>query len=589
MKKQSLKSLWWIIKLKYKTTKAAFIWDIFYNAYDGIIGIVNTFLTAKMLTSVTEVAFGNGQTSEVYLWLVGLLGTTALSAVLSSINQLVSRRVDQLLELVASDRYYTKLYTLSQQQFEDETFNTSVARAREGLGSLWRVTHEMMWALSSLIKMVTAMVAILVVAPVVGLLVLATIVPISLLRVRQNNLNEEVAKKTEPIERVAWRTRWYLLDPQFMPEVRLLNGFKRLVNIWQNNAGKVNDMMFEVEKRNVRFEAVSGVIGPLVTFLANVHFFRMMAAGVIGLDRFIFLRGVLEQSASASMALASSLDKLHALSIDLGNFDDFYFTDPAIPNGSVKVNAPLTIEFKNVGFTYPTSKEATLKGISFLIVPGSKLALVGENGAGKTTLVKLLLRQYLPTSGQILVNDTDIKDIDQASYYRALSILSQDFLILSHLTIEDNLTIGLGDKRSEKEIRDALEMVGANEYVNKMPHKLAQRLDSSFKDGSNLSGGQMQRLGVARSLLRQADIMVLDEPTSAIDAKAEYNIFNNIYKAHVSKTTLIVSHRFSTVRKADKVIVMEQGKIIEFGSHEELIEHAGLYKEMFEMQAEGYK
>jgi ATP-binding cassette subfamily B protein len=214
---------------------------------------------------------------------------------------------------------------------------------------------------------------------------------------------------------------------------------------------------------------------------------------------------------------------------------------------------------------------------------------VGENGAGKTTLIKLLLRQYLPTEGTITINGTDIRDIEQESYYTAISNLSQEFLIVQHLSIKDNLVMGLSQEPSDEEIYNTTDLVGATGFVHKLSQKLNTRLDTSFDGGTNLSGGQKQLLGVARALLRNGDVMILDEPTSAIDAKAEYIIFNNIYKSHDSKTIVIVSHRFSTVRKADKIIVMERGKITEYGTHEELLKKSGLYKEMFEAQAEGYR
>jgi ATP-binding cassette subfamily B protein len=201
----------------------------------------------------------------------------------------------------------------------------------------------------------------------------------------------------------------------------------------------------------------------------------------------------------------------------------------------------------------------------------------------------LLLRQYLPTQGTITVNGVDIKDIQLDSYYNAISNLSQDFLIVDHLSIKDNLLMGIDRKVPNSEIQDAAELVGASNFIAQLPHKLNQRLDPSFEDGTSLSGGQRQRLGVARALLRDGDMMILDEPTSAIDAKGEYLIFNNLYKSHADRTALIVSHRFSTVRKADKIIVMEKGKITEYGSHEELLAYNGLYKEMFEVQAEGYR
>jgi ATP-binding cassette subfamily B protein len=320
----------------------------------------------------------------------------------------------------------------------------------------------------------------MLVAPAIGVVIVATIIPITLVRNRRNKVQEAVNKKSEPIDRIAYRTRWYLLDPANMPEVRLIGGFKNLVHSWRVNMKKSQDMQFEVDKQSAKFDLITDVIQPFIEFAANIYFFRLLVAGTIGLDRFIFLRSILDQASTSASSITTSLNRLHELSLDLENFDKFRRTEPAIPNGAVKVTRPLTIEFRNVYFTYPAAKTPTLNDVSFLIVPGSKLALVGENGAGKTTLIKLLLRQYLPSSGQILVNGTDIRDINQESYYESLSILSQDFLKVYHLTVRENLLLGVGREVEDKELIDCLDMVGALEFVQKLPHKLDQRMDSSF-------------------------------------------------------------------------------------------------------------
>lgn len=583
------RSLWWVIKTQYQTAKLAFVWRIAYGFYSGSISIVSTFAAAKVISSVSEAALNQGSPRPVYLWMVVIVAIEIVGTLTRNFDNLINARAEQKLELVVNERYFNKLYDLSQEQFENEEFNTKVNRAQDSLMKLWRVMNEITWTLSSLVRFVVSIVAVLVISPGVGLLIIATVVPSIFLRIKQNKLIEDANKKADPIEKVGYRTRWRLADPQDMAEIRMLNGLKRLVRIWKDSTKKAQGVIYEADKKSVKFSVVSDVMQPMVEFIANIIFFRLLLNGVIKLDKFIFLRGIMEQASTSALSLANSFETLHKLSIDLQNFTIFMDTPPAIPNGAVAVKRPLTIEFKDVNFKYPTASTPTLHDISFVIHPGSRIALVGENGAGKSTLIKLILRQYLPTSGQILVNGTDIKDVDQVSYYAALSVLSQEFLTFYHLTIKDNLALGRAEDVTDKDLDWAAGLVGATEFIDKLPHKFDTRLDTSFKDGSNLSGGQVQRLGVARALLRGGDIMVLDEPTSAIDAKAEYNIFNNIYQAHAGRTTLIVSHRFSTVRKADKVIVMEEGKIIEYGSHEELIAYNGLYKEMFELQAEGYR
>lgn len=589
MKQKYLRSLLWITKLQWETSRAYFGWGIFNSVISGLRPIAQAYALAKLLASVSSAALQHGNSNQVYLWLIVLLAIELINQLITNVDRVTRNRFQQKMDLVINELFFNKMYELSQEQFDNEEFNTKLDRARGSLQQMWRVLDEVSWAVSSSIGFIGSIAAILVVAPVVGGLIILAVVPTALLQVKQNKLREVVFKKTEPFDRVAFRSRWMLIDPSYMPEIRLMNAFKKMIASWRVNMKRSQYMTYVNDMRMVKFDVVAEAIQPLVSFGANIYFFRLLLAGTIGLDRFIFLRGMLEQATSGAGQVASSVQRLHELSVNLQSFSEIYDTLPAIPNGSVEVHRPLTIEFKKVSFTYPGTNQPVLNDVSFVIVPGSKLAIVGENGAGKTTLIKLLLRQYLPTKGTITINGTDIRDIKQESYYAAISNLSQEFLIVQHLSIKDNLVMGLDSEPSDEEIYKTTDLVDVTGFVQKLSHKLNTRLDTSFDDGTNLSGGQKQRLGVARALLRNGDIMILDEPTSAIDAKAEYTIFNNIYKSHAGKTTLIVSHRFSTVRKADKIIVMEQGKITEYGSHEELLKHCGLYKEMFEAQAEGYK
>ena len=586
---KQIKSLLWVLKLQFNAARFSFVVNSLYYLYDGVISLVFTYVSAQLITSVTQVALQDAETRPVYMWLIILLFLQLLTNLFTALNRLVETRIEQKLHLSTNELYFRKMYSLSQEQFDDEAFNVKLSRGREGLHELTRVTRELNFTMSSLVRFVGAIGAIVFVAPWLGLTIMILVILMSFVGIKQNKIREKMYKDTDSDERIAYRSRWLLIDPNFMPEIRLINGFSGLFKSWKSNMLKTQKKFFDTDKRLFKYDIVENTAQPLIEVFANIYFFRLLLAGSIGLDRFIFLRGIITQAGNSALSLANSINRIHEMSINLGNFEIVNSTAPTIPDGNKKVSTPLTIEFKNVHFSYPGSQIESLSDISMLIVPGSKLALVGENGAGKSTLIKLLLRQYLPTKGQILVNGNDIKEIELNSYYQALSILSQNFLVVNHLTIKENLLIGIENKKTDTEIYEALNLVDAKNFVRELPNKLNQRLDSSFNDGSHLSGGQLQRLGVARSLLRKGDMMILDEPTSAIDAKGEFSIFNNIYKEHAGKTTLIVSHRFSTVRKADMIIVMNNKTIEEYGSHEELMKFGGLYKEMFELQAEGYK
>lgn len=589
MAKTPFKSLWWAVNLQLKNSKPFLAWTILYSAYSGVSSIIMVYAGAKFITSVTAIAFKQSSPQEAYRWLGILVALQVLSALLATLNRLFERRFQQKMDIRVNEVLVNKMYELSQEQFDEQEFNTKLSRARESLFSMWRVVPDLSSLVSSVVRFIGAVATILLVAPAVGIVISFTVIAIGVVRAWQNRKDEAIYREVEPYDRVAYRTRWMLIDPNVMPEVRLMNAFNNLLKSWTTNMKKSQDIHFKHETKMLPVELGSQVIDPLVSFSATLYFLQLLIRGSITLDRFIFLRGLIDQASGAASVIATSFQRLHQTAVEMDSFIDIYNMEPTLPNGTKVLEAPLTIEFKDVSFSYPGATKPALQNVSFIIAPGSRLALVGENGAGKTTLIKLLLRQYVASSGQILINDTPIQDLEQGAYYRYISNLSQDFLMVHHLTIRDNLLLGLSNEPDDKEVFEALKLAGADELVSGLEHGLSQRLDPSFKDGTGLSGGQKQRLGVARALLRGGDLMILDEPTSAIDAKAEFSIFNNIYKHHGTRTTLIVSHRFSTVRKAEKIVVMDGGKIIEYGSHKELMDFGGLYKEMFETQAEGYK
>ncbi len=250
---------------------------------------------------------------------------------------------------------------------------------------------------------------------------------------------------------------------------------------------------------------------------------------------------------------------------------------------------PPVIEFKNVAFRYPKTERYILKNFSLTIHPGEKVALVGENGAGKTTLIKLLLRFYDVTEGEILINGINIKEVHLEEWHKYIGALFQDF-IKYQFTFKENVYLGnLEETNNETLLKEAIKKSGADSYVKNLPDNIDQVVGKMFEGGIDLSGGQWQKLALARAFFRNAPILVLDEPTSTIDAKAEYEIFENVQKLQKDKTVIIISHRFSTVRNADRILVLDEGKIIEEGNHEKLMKKKGLYAELFNIQAQGYK
>ncbi len=585
-----LRVLLWILKIDAKVGKWYIVWRIFHGVVQGIIPLLTAFLGARLLVQVTQVASGNLQVSAVVITAVYILGLTVTEKIIFEIGSLIDQKLRNKSLIMVNEIMFQKIYELSQVQFEEESFNTKLARSRDTLYSIQRYTTDLTYAFSDIMRLTGALIALTAVSPLVALVIIIAILPITLVNIRQNKRFEKVYDKAERYDRIAFRTRWMLIDPMYMTEVRLANSFKQLFDVFRKNMTKAHDIEFTERKKQSIMQFALAPIEPLVEFGVFIYFLSKLAAGLIGLESFLFIRSIVTQ---ASVSLSSSVrqfDSLHAMTLDLENFLYIFNTPSSFPNGEHTVTEPLTIEFKDVWFRYNDESEYVLKGVSFILQQDSKLALVGENGAGKSTLIKLILRQYAPTKGAIFVNNMDIKEIDFESYYQHVANLSQTYWLVPHLTIRENLQLGLsGEEIDTARLRQALEMADANAFVEKTEHKLEERLDASFKDGKNFSGGQMQRLAIARALVRQAPLLILDEPTSAIDAKAEHKIFNSIFNSRKTGATLIVSHRFSTIRKADGIIVLENGKIQAYGTHQELIKHGGLYKDMFDKQAEGYK
>ncbi len=392
---------------------------------------------------------------------------------------------------------------------------------------------------------------------------------------------------------VFWGLDWIIRQPKGQMELRSTQARGFVL-------GKINDMLgIFYREQEKKYNAASRLIFPTKllevggTALGAVVLLRQVLSSAISLERYFFLSGALLRVGGTLSSIFGTLARMQ----DMLMFADSYFQ--LVDNEAKSIDksdaidltkeSELEIVFDNVSFTYPGSEEAVFENLKLTITNGEHVALVGENGAGKSTLIKLLMRFYTPDSGRILINGHDLQDVAIESWYGHLATLFQDFNQYP-LPVDENISIGRSDKKmNKKDLAQAAEFAGVDKLIDKYPHGWDTVLDASFEKGTEPSGGQWQRIALARAFYRDANLMILDEPTSAIDAAAEYNIFNSIFEHYQKKTAIIVSHRFSTVRRADRIVVVDKGKILEEGSHEELLKRKGLYHELFSKQAEGYK
>lgn len=328
----------------------------------------------------------------------------------------------------------------------------------------------------------------------------------------------------------------------------------------------------------------AAMFGILYTFLPKV------VAGTLTLGTFIFISQMLDRISTNTSQIGTHLSRLFEQNLYVGYFFDTLELPKLIrerfPGTELGPAHPPTIEFRNVGFCYEGDRVA-LRDVSFKMKAGEHLAIVGPNGAGKTTLVKLLLRFYDPTSGGIYIDDTDLRDISRSEWYRYVGVLFQDFVRFS-LKIKDNILLGNGEVIDESRMQYAAKNSGAHEFIERLPNKYEQRLGKRFEDSTELSQGQWQKLALARAFYESPPVLILDEPTAAVDSDAEEEIFNNLGKEYKDKSLILISHRFSTVRDADRIIVMREGTIAEMGTHHELMKLNGTYASMFQKQAKGY-
>jgi ATP-binding cassette subfamily B protein len=335
------------------------------------------------------------------------------------------------------------------------------------------------------------------------------------------------------------------------------------------------------------------MIGTAGYYSAYVFVIWRTITGVLSIGTLTFLSGAIQQASSNIQQIFSTVSSIADQALFLTDLIAFFEMRPAIASKPNALPAPRPIlrgfEFRNVSFRYPGSSRLVLQGLNFHLHPDERVALIGENGEGKTTVVKLLTRLYDPVEGQILLDGRDLRDYDLEDLYREIGVIFQDFMRYE-MTARENIAVGRIEQIDDLPLlHQSAQKSMADEVIGKLPHGYEQMLGRRFDGGVDLSGGEWQKVALARAYLREAQVLVLDEPTAALDARSEYEVFQRFAELTAGKMALFISHRFSTVRMADRIVVLENGRIAEDGSHEQLTRLGGRYAEMFELQAAGYR
>ncbi|MGB6813866.1 MAG: ABC transporter ATP-binding protein, partial [Candidatus Sulfotelmatobacter sp.] len=328
-------------------------------------------------------------------------------------------------------------------------------------------------------------------------------------------------------------------------------------------------------------------------YLAYVFVIWRTVIGVLSIGTFTFLAGAIQQASSNIQQIFSTVSSIADQALFLTDLIAFFEMRPMIASKPNALPAPRPIvrgfEFRNVSFRYPGSSRLVLDGLNFHLHPGERVALIGENGEGKTTIVKLLTRLYDPIEGQVLLDGVDIREYNLEDLYREIGVIFQDFMRYE-MTARENIAVGRIEQLDDLTLlRQSAQKSMADDVVGRLPRGYEQMLGRRFDGGIDLSGGEWQKVALARAYLRDAQILILDEPTAALDARSEYEVFRRFAELTAGKMALFISHRFSTVRMADRIVVLENGRIAEEGDHEKLTRLGGRYAEMFELQAASYR
>lgn len=586
----SLKSLFYVTRIYRKAVGAKTIFFIVYRIYNSILPSITAILAGAAVTAIAN-AIGTHDLGPFFIITAILLSVQLVDIILGTINNFLSLRTHQDVYIYVSEMVTSKYIQIPLRIRESREFADKFDRVKDFANSIPSISSSVIDVISALISLISVVIATLTVSPIVTIVIMLSAVPSSILTLRLSARRRRNWREYTRDRRIAWSISNKITNSNNALEIEM-NGLgsyliKRMIKA--NRHSQEQDIIDMRRYLWPRFG--SNILETLASFAVLIFVSIQIIYEKLAIGQFFTVRTLLNQLNSNIYSLFNNIAFVNENLVNATDFMEFMDT-PAKPSGDVKVTGIPTIEFKNVSFSYPNTDVKALDNVSFVLTPGDSLAIVGENGAGKTTLIKLLIGAYEPTEGVILVNGEPFSKINRESYLAQLGALFQDYSRYEFATLGENVWFGDTNKNySRKSIELALSQADLETLPSKYEKGLNQILSKDFDETSttDLSGGQWQRLAVARALFRSPNILLLDEPTSAIDAKSEYKIFKNIIEAQKGKSTIIISHRFSTVRKASRIIVLKEGKIIESGTHDELImKRRGVYKTLFEMQAEGY-
>ncbi|MFQ3632385.1 ABC transporter ATP-binding protein [Roseiflexus sp.] len=522
------------------------------------------------------------------------LGLLLIGAVASQMRTFYEHVLNARLGHTINTRIIRKALALDLQYFEDASFYDKLQNARrEADFRALGIVNGSYSVIQNMLTLLSFAALLLAFSPLITLVLFGATIPSFVAQSRYSNLYFRLLTWRAPEFRRMNYLEHVLTVDSSVKEVKLFNLGEPLLQRYSDTFWQFFREDVSLARRRSMMSVGWGVLASLSYYGAYAWIVFVTIAGSITLGGMTLYLTLFRQSQSTFQNLFSNVARLYEHGLFMDNLFTFLNLQPQMTQAAQPVTVPARLqrglEFRHVSFRYPGRDDWALRNINLTITPGEKLALVGPNGAGKTTLIKLLTRLYDPTEGQILLDGVDLRDYDLNELRRRIGVIFQDF-VRYQLTARENIGFGQIDYLDDAQrVAEAAQRGGADDVVAVLPAGIETMLGRWFENGFELSGGQWQKIALSRAFMRDGEVLVLDEPTAALDAEREYEIFQRFRELTAGKIAVLISHRFSTVRMADRIAVIEGGCITEIGSHDDLVQRGGTYARLFEMQASGYR
>jgi ATP-binding cassette, subfamily B, bacterial len=563
---------------------------------------VATFWVGKLILD-TVIAVRDGKAELPLLWRYVAIEVAIVitGEILARASSLVESLLSDLFSNVMSVRLMEHAATLDLAQFEDPTFYDHLERARRQTVGRIALLTQLVSMTQEAITLLTIGGVLIAYSPWMVLLLLGAVLPSFLGETHFAALGYSLLFRWTPERRQLDYLRLIGASDKTAKEVQMFGLAPWLTDRYRVLAQKFYEENRKLSLKRGAVSAVLSIFGTFGYYVAYVIIILRAVHGEISPGTLIFLSASFARGRDTIQGILLSASSVYEQALYLRDLFVFLDMRPTIMSHPEAKPVPDQIRegfvFENVGFRYPESDRWALRNVSLTLKPGERVALVGENGAGKTTITKLIARLYEPTEGRITLDGRDLRDYELTSLRNAIGVIFQDF-VRYDMRFDENIGVGeiesvRADLENSDEVPDSIDLAARNSLaaslLPRFPAGYKQMLGRRFDNGIDLSGGEWQKVALARAYLRDAQVLILDEPTAALDARAEYEVFMRFSELVAGRMAILISHRFSTVRMADRIIVLRGGEVVESGTHEELIARAGLYDELFRMQAAGYR